>query len=247
MVVLFGVVLCIKLFFFLGLFLVLLLGKLGGISFYFLFYCLLNQLWVCYFGELKGITMFCCWTNWLCSLINESRGINYVWICCSMNKETSTSSCCWIIGRHQCWETCLRNWQAMNSSITLCFFSFWELEKFLESFNISMFYVFFVCVQSLKARMMFYWQCVWSWWRCFIKCPHPNTMFITLNCWQCVYTIWQHVKCWCLVTCGYRNTSCSLDTSQLYVYMLGGVFVINDGLCMDLVKLQVLWCIVCRF
>jgi hypothetical protein len=169
-------------FFFLLLFLVLLLGKLGGTSFDFLFYCLLNQLWVCYFGELKGI--------------------NYVWSCCSTNQETSTSSCCWIIGRHQCWETCLGNWQEMNSSITLCFFSFWELEKFFRSFNFSTFYVFVVCVQSMKARMMFYWQCVWSWWRCFIKCPHSNTILITLNCWQCAYTIWQHVKCWCLVTCG---------------------------------------------
>jgi hypothetical protein len=37
------------------LFLVLSLGKLGGTSFDFVFYCLLNQFWVCYFGEFRGI------------------------------------------------------------------------------------------------------------------------------------------------------------------------------------------------
>jgi hypothetical protein len=36
-----------------------------------------------------------------------------------------------------------------------------------------------------------------------------------------------------------------LETLQLYVDMLG-IFVIDDGLLVDLVKLQVFWCIICK-
>jgi hypothetical protein len=53
------------------------------------------------------------------------------------------------------------------------------------------------------------------------------------------------VKCWYFIACSCRSISCGLEISQLHVYILG-IFTINDGLPLDLVNLQILWCIICK-
>ncbi len=53
------------------------------------------------------------------------------------------------------------------------------------------------------------------------------------------------VKCWYFIACNCRSISCGLEISQLHVYILG-IFTINDDLHVDLVNLQILWCIICK-
>ncbi len=123
----------------------------------------------------------------------------------------------------------------------------WWLLRVLFKYGCQMYWHFFVAKVSFISFCLSVFESLKSFLKvCLISLFFVFRFFCVQSLKKNVVLFVKNVKCWCSTTWASKSTSCNLHTSQLMSKCWGFV-VVNNGWLVDLLKLQVLQCIIGKF